>query len=154
MQPKTCKRCGTEKDLISGFYANDNTCKDCRKERVRANRAAKVEYYRAYDRKRFKEDPRVKARNEAYAKTKAGKAAGSKAKTKWIESNLIKRSAQVMAGNAIRDGRLKKELCEVCGSKTVHAHHDDYAKPLDVRWLCPKHHKEWHAKHGEGANAT
>jgi len=45
---------------------------------------------------------------------------------------------------AIRNGKLKKEPCEVCGSLQVYAHHDDYAKPLEVRWLCRKHHREVH----------
>lgn len=44
----------------------------------------------------------------------------------------------------IRSGRLIKQPCEVCGSKIVEAHHDDYEKPLDVRWLCKKHHAEHH----------
>lgn len=35
--------------------------------------------------------------------------------------------------------------CEVCGSEIVDAHHDDYSKPLDVRWLCPLHHRRLHA---------
>jgi hypothetical protein len=32
----------------------------------------------------------------------------------------------------------------VCGSKKVHGHHEDYNKPLEVHWLCPKHHKARH----------
>jgi hypothetical protein len=34
--------------------------------------------------------------------------------------------------------------CEVCKETNVDAHHDDYNKPLDVRWLCKKHHREHH----------
>jgi hypothetical protein len=36
--------------------------------------------------------------------------------------------------------------CEVCGDPQTHAHHDDYSKPLDVRWFCPRHHREEHAR--------
>jgi hypothetical protein len=40
---------------------------------------------------------------------------------------------------------LVKEPCLVCGTNTrVHAHHDDYTKPLDVMWLCPEHHSDRH----------
>lgn len=43
---------------------------------------------------------------------------------------------------ALRTGRLHWKPCEVCGSDYwVDAHHDDYAKPLDVVWLCRKHHR-------------
>jgi hypothetical protein len=46
--------------------------------------------------------------------------------------------------NAIRDGKmLRHTVCEVCGSSlNVEAYHDDYTKPLIVRWLCKKHHWE------------
>jgi hypothetical protein len=46
---------------------------------------------------------------------------------------------------AVRDGRLKKEVCEVCGEKESQGHHPDYEKQLEVRWLCQKHHMEAHA---------
>jgi hypothetical protein len=48
--------------------------------------------------------------------------------------------------NAIRDGRLIRQPCEVCGALNVEAHHDDYSKPLTVRWLCRRHHLEHHGK--------
>ncbi len=45
----------------------------------------------------------------------------------------------------VKRGKIKKGNCEVCSSdKNVEAHHDDYSKPLDVRWLCRKHHRELH----------
>ena len=34
--------------------------------------------------------------------------------------------------------------CEVCGELKVEAHHDDYYKPFEVRWLCGHHHREHH----------
>ena len=39
----------------------------------------------------------------------------------------------------------EKHPCIVCGDgKKVEAHHSDYSKPLDVDWLCSKHHALWH----------
>ena len=46
--------------------------------------------------------------------------------------------------NAKARGRLLPAPCEICGEPETEAHHDDYSKPLDVRWLCRKHHKELH----------
>ena len=45
---------------------------------------------------------------------------------------------------AIRSGKLIKTSCQVCGNTKVTAHHDDYSKPLAVRWLCAVHHREIH----------
>jgi hypothetical protein len=44
---------------------------------------------------------------------------------------------------ALKRGVLYKKPCEICGEK-AHGHHDDYWRPFDVRWLCPKHHREAH----------
>lgn len=48
------------------------------------------------------------------------------------------------AKKAIRSGILLRMPCEVCKEIKSEAHHDDYDKPLDVRWLCRKHHGEHH----------
>jgi hypothetical protein len=47
----------------------------------------------------------------------------------------------------IKKGLLVRLPCEVCKTnEKVEAHHDDYTKPLEVRWLCRKHHQEHHRK--------
>ena len=51
--------------------------------------------------------------------------------------------------NAVRHGRLIKQPCHICGSTiNVHAHHEDYSKPLDVIWLCDKCHRIRHGATG------
>lgn len=53
---------------------------------------------------------------------------------------VIQLKANKEAQKAIKKGLLIRKPCEVCGAEKVHAHHEDYLKPLEVRWLCPKHH--------------
>ena len=45
---------------------------------------------------------------------------------------------------ALRDGKLTKTPCVVCGVSNVYGHHPDYSKPLDVIWLCASHHQKAH----------
>ena len=144
---RTCSHCGKTKPLTD-FYQYDgrpmSACKGCVKFRVRASRAAKVEYYREYDRRRAQNPDRVaqqKLRNEAlkasphktehYRRTSGG----------WQRRNAEKHKAHVMVGHAIRNGKLVKQPCERCkATEDIHAHHEDYAKPLDVNWLCKTCH--------------
>lgn len=48
--------------------------------------------------------------------------------------------------SAVRAGRLERpDRCEGCRlEKRLHAHHDDYSKPLKVRWLCGSCHRLAH----------
>ena len=57
-----------------------------------------------------------------------------------------RRKAREIFNHYMRDNHLERQPCEVCGAK-AEAHHDDYDKPLEVRWLCFKHHREWHKTH-------
>lgn len=42
-------------------------------------------------------------------------------------------------------GHITPKPCEVCGTKQgLEMHHDDYRKPLLVRWFCREHHLAHH----------
>lgn len=54
---------------------------------------------------------------------------------------------------AIKKGLLTRRPCEVCSSIAAEAHHEDYTKPLQVRWLCRDHHMELHRTQRRAAEA-
>ena len=119
-----------------------NKCKSCVRLRVLKNTKEKSEYYKEYDRKRGMLPNRVEARKK-YAKTEQGKEAIKKAHKKYKESYPARDFARNAVNNAVRDGKLKKLPCFICGD-VAEAHHPDYGRPLDVVWLCNTHHREAH----------
>ena len=140
-----CKQCKKTK-LVNSFYSsNKSRCKECVCLNVRTHREGKAEHYNQYDRERSLLPHRVKAR-EDYAKTDAGIKAGEKAKARWIKRHPAERAAHIILGNAVRDGKIDKpNSCSLCDTGgRIHGHHDDYTKPLDVKWLCSKCHKKTH----------
>lgn len=68
------------------------------------------------------------------------------------EQTWDEKRCQQIVEKAIKKGILSPQPCEVCGEmpiatdgrSLIHAHHDNYNFPLEVRWLCQKHHHEWH----------
>ncbi len=145
---KVCSKCA-EALPDESFYRHPGMkdgrlrrCKSCVKSAVRANRASRLEQYRAYDRARNMRPDRVRMRDE-YARTEVGRIVAQAAKAKWSSDHPDRRRAQNALNNAVRDGRVEKMPCVVCGKK-AHAHHEDYSLPLDVIWLCPRHHKARH----------
>lgn len=96
-----------------------------------------------YDRARDKQEHRIRAR-EIYAQTEQGRITGNKAKAKYAARNPEKIKAHSKVLYHIRAGNLTPQACEKCGDENVHAHHDDYSKPLNVRWLCAAHHRQHH----------
>lgn len=142
-----CKYCD-KTDSEAEFYVSlANRCKECHKQKVRENRAANADYYRTYDAKRFKNDPKVKARHRRYQKTDAGKKSMGASRAKWLKENPDKRAAHVILCSAVRDGRkFKPDKCDVCGQEhhRIHGHHADYTKPLDVVWCCHQCHHDIH----------
>jgi len=134
MITKICFKCGIEWP-IHFFYKHFgmadghlNKCKKCTKTDVRQNRVENIDFIKEYDklrelRPKRKEDKRI-------------------ATLKYREKHPEKYKARTAVGNALRDKRLFKHPCCVCGEKKVQAHHEDYTKPLQVIWVCIKHHRD------------
>lgn len=95
--------------------------------------------------KEYQSSPRImeikRISQAKYSKTKKGRATEQRHSPKrWARVKSLQRDrvyAQVRY-------KLKKQPCSVCGNERSQAHHDDYSKPLDVVWLCSKHHSEVH----------
>jgi hypothetical protein len=101
-------------------------CKDCanaRQKRYRSTEAGKA--IRRIHRNRF-------------ASTEAGKAVQKRCLQKYPE----KKRARNIVTLAIKHGELTQQPCQKCGASPAEAHHEDYSKPLEVEWLCKKHHAE------------
>lgn len=140
---KECFKCGCVLPLDM-FYKHPkmpdghvNKCKACNKRDVRENRAAKVEYYRDYDKIRGNYDERIRSRIPY--------------QREYRERFPEKYKAHMAVSVAVRGGRLVNPcVCETCGEsfpkKYIHAHHDDYSKPLDVRWVCVACHAKEHPR--------
>ena len=128
---KTCFKCGQGKPA-SEFYKHSGMkdgrlgkCKECTKRDAMEHRDANLEKVRAYDRER-------------------GSRITNEQQRRYRKKNAEKNGARRKVAYAIMRGYLVPRPCEKCGSEKTHAHHDDYSKPLDVRWLCPPHHREIH----------
>jgi len=127
---KTCYVCRETKPSSQFALARrDLMCKPCRKEydKARRHRASPVN-----------DSPAARAR-----------------KRRWNmeNKNPYKQAARRAVRSAIERGDLvPRDECEACGEspmrsdgvRAVQAHHDDYSRPLSVRWLCPRCHRAWH----------
>jgi len=142
---------------ISEFYTHKkmadrhlNFCKNCVKNRIQLYRQENIEKIREYDRQRGRTAEHIQ-KNIAYAEKlkteypQKYKEMEKKRSDNYIQQHPDRRQAHMMVYAKIRNKNIVKKPCEVCGTtRKIEAHHDDYAKPLEIRWLCKKHHMELH----------
>ena len=66
---------------------------------------------------------------------------------KWDKSSPEKRYARKLVERAILKGTLVKPTrCTICMKLgRIEAHHEDYTKPLDIKWMCSCCHRKYHA---------
>jgi hypothetical protein len=134
---KRCTKCGEYKPLAAFYTQPGNTdghagdCKECRKRYMKHRRLTNT-VVQEQDRARYQNPERKRKIAERVRQ--------------WNEKYPAAYRAHYTVTNAVRDRRLKKEPCSICGTtERVHGHHKDYSKPLDVTWLCAKCHHRIHA---------
>jgi ribosomal protein S27AE len=133
---KVCIDCGEHKPPEE-FYAHPqmadghlNVCKACHKARMKRRRLT---------------NPYVQECDRIRSRTPERKRHGIENARRWNMKHPDAYKAHYTLTNAVRDGKLKREPCAICGAEQVHAHHKDYSRPLDVIWLCAKCHHRIHA---------
>lgn len=108
-------------------------CKDCNLELVRSWRKRNRDKDRQYQ--------------KDYFSSEKGKLAKKRANKKLRAKRPVAIRANAIVNRAVNKGLISKRPCEICQSDDrVQKHHDDYSKPLDVRWLCYLHHKQVHGR--------
>lgn len=124
-----CRVCGETFVLTSSQIKNYKyLCNPCRRKAYVEMEATK---------KYFKE----------YMKNPVTKSHYAESARERLKNPVTRHRKQVayILHNAIRSGEIKRLPCGVCGEEPADGHHDDYSKPLEVQWLCRKHHGEHHA---------
>jgi hypothetical protein len=161
IDPATGKPCQLCKRRLppEAFHSNGNgglrgECRDCAaiRQKYRSQTAAQKAACSERQRKRRLAEPEV-VREQQRRSLKKHLASRSKYQALRRALAPQKSKAHQLVWWAVKLGALTRQPCEECGRVEVEAHHDDYARPLDVRWLCRWHHGAWHRQHGEGANA-
>lgn len=111
--------CGKEKDSTRKLYCNE--CLIFRKRKANRDSAKRL-------RSKIKNNEPIIIKEQLSRQDRA-----------------IRTAARSYLHAMIRKGLMVRLDCEVCGSnENIEGHHDDYTKPLDVRWLCKAHHIEHH----------
>lgn len=85
------------------------------------------------------------AYHREWRKTTAGR--------RCTERDMPRNNVRAKARYAVKRGQIKRLPCERCASERAEKHHDDYSRPLDVRWLCKPCHAAHHRREREAASS-
>lgn len=148
METKTCRKCNAtlsidsfRRRLSNGVsYWRETTCRECERAASRMHRLKNIEKYLAQSKEYYyKNKKRLIAGMYEYRKKH------KEYMREYLKKERNKTIARLEVRYALAAGRLISKPCEKCGRiDRIHAHHTDYSKPLDVTWLCFKHHADIH----------
>lgn len=149
---KCCSKCKKEKDtdLFSEGHKWCIVCIDRQKE-YRKTSKGKVttwRYNRSQKGKRRRKTYESSDKGKENASRYASSEKGREAATRYRKRSPEKQRARALVQAAIDRGDIERpEVCsledETCKG-AIQSHHPDYKNPLDVVFLCHKHHTQLH----------
>lgn len=146
-----CRECLTtniNNFSLGGSLKPRPVCRDCdnnRRSRLYyLNHDYELEYRRKYARLHPRTKEQQQNRYETHKKMEAERRA--------IRDKTTQAKARRIVNQAIRRKKINKpSSCSSChsivASKLLHGHHDDYATPLQVIWICSKCHGLKHRRY-------
>lgn len=114
------------KKVIEGYYKNYSGTERCRETNRKSS-------------KKYRETDRGKEVRKKYFKTENGRTLRREKTKKWRKNNPLKNKAHWTVANAIVRGELTKpKICSICKiiDNRLHAHHENYNRPLEVIFCC------------------
>ena len=140
---KICRNCNQKKPLDQFYWhlsmrdKHRSDCKICFQEK-------RHDYQQVYNIER-RHTKAYKQWQHEYEKTTEYQEAHREHAAQYRQQYPERIQACNLVNNSLRNGRLSRQFCEVCGTfQNVEAHHKDYSKPLDIDWLCSKCHALYH----------
>jgi hypothetical protein len=146
---RVCLDCGSKFSLPENFAQTSQSNQSKTSRRCRS--CIRRRDHESYARHR---EARVEGAR-AYSQRPEAKALRDKRHESSINKYPEKESARRLVRNAVSTGKIiKPKVCQGCNKEELkhklHAHHEDYSKPLDVVWLCFGCHRKVHGKNYYG----
>lgn len=143
---KVCRVCKKEHETSR----KDSICLSCRRMEEKEWRLKRKLEGRPVIPSKMPRDYHRKYEAEYYAKPQNKKRRAMQMSRYQSPNSPVrfKHEARWQLRRAVKAGRIKRLPCENCGNPKSQAHHHDYSKPLEVKWLCVKCHNLEHTKAG------
>ena len=94
--------------------------------------------------RKYKHSDKGKEVSNRYNHSQGGRQTKKEANARYRTRHRWEAGVQRLVNRAKKLSILIAQPCQVCGKPNAFAHHDDYDKPLEVKWLCNYHHSEYH----------
>lgn len=144
---KPCRKCHTQmKPTKNQLAKGDYLCRVCTKEYNAAYRARRRIMGKTTAGSKTWDPVKKRKWSVAYYARPDIRARRAEQMRRYTrdEDKQARHHARWILRRAVASGRVLRQPCERCSASKAEGHHPDYAKPLEVVWLCSSCHRKEH----------